>query len=121
MWEFPGGKVEPGESDIQAASRELLEELGVRVTGVGDVQYSVRDADSAFVIEFLRVEIEGEPRMIEHTALAWVEPGFLRRYRLAPSDRMYVDEVLLAEAEGGNGHLRRADDIGDERASPQRG
>ncbi|HET8656835.1 MAG TPA: (deoxy)nucleoside triphosphate pyrophosphohydrolase [Longimicrobiaceae bacterium] len=90
LWEFPGGKVEPGESDFQAVARELAEELGVRVRAVGGVEFSVADPGSDFVIVFLPVEIEGEPRCLEHAAVAWVPEDELLSLALAPSDRAFV-------------------------------
>lgn len=90
LWEFPGGKVEPQESDFQAVERELEEELGVRVREVGPVEFSIADPDSPFVIEFLPVEIDGEPRCIEHTALAWVSETDLLSLALAPSDLQFA-------------------------------
>ena len=94
LWEFPGGKVEPGESDLAAAQRELAEELGIHATGVGEVQFSIEDAGSDFVIEFLPVEIEGDPTCLEHSALAWVDVTDLLSYSLAPSDRRFALFVL---------------------------
>jgi len=94
LWEFPGGKVKEGESDLEAARRELAEELGVHVTDVGPVELSVRDPGSEFVIEFLPVTVQGEPRCLEHEALAWEEEGRLLTYDLAPSDRRYVEGRL---------------------------
>lgn len=90
LWEFPGGKVQEGESDDEAARRELAEELGVHVTRVHPVAYSVNDEGSEFLIEFLRVEIEGEPTCFEHTELAWVLPSDVLAYPLAPCDRRFV-------------------------------
>ena len=90
LWEFPGGKVEPGESDFEAVERELAEELGVRVREVGPVLFSINDPGSHFVIEFLPVEIEGEPRCLEHTALAWVTQDELLSLALAPSDLQFA-------------------------------
>ncbi len=80
-----------GESDLEAARRELAEELGVEVTGVGPVEFSVRDPGSDFVIEFLSVTIQGDPLCLEHMALAWEEEWKLPVYDLAPSDRRYVE------------------------------
>lgn len=90
LWEFPGGKVEPGESNFSAVARELEEELAVRVLAVGAVELSVHDPGSHFVIEFLPVVIEGEPQALEHSSLAWVHEDDLLGLPLAPSDRQYA-------------------------------
>jgi 8-oxo-dGTP diphosphatase len=91
LWEFPGGKCEPGESDTDAARRELREELGVEVVSVGAEELSVRDAGSPYLIVFVPVRIEGDPTCREHIALEWRRPSELRALPLAPSDRRYVD------------------------------
>jgi mutator protein MutT len=90
LWEFPGGKIEPNESDFEAVERELKEELGVRVRDVGRVEFSIDDPGSHFVIEFLPVEIEGEPKCLEHASLAWVTEEELLSIDLAPSDRQFA-------------------------------
>lgn len=90
LWEFPGGKVEPTENDFEAVERELEEELGIRVLEVGPVVFSTADPGSHFVVEFLPVNIVGQPQCLEHTALAWVADHELLQMPLAPSDRRYV-------------------------------
>jgi mutator protein MutT len=90
LWEFPGGKVERGETEFAAVQRELREELGVEVMAVGNVEYCVADPGSRFVIEFLPVAIVGEPVCHEHTRLKWVSPSKLLSYALAPSDHQYA-------------------------------
>jgi 8-oxo-dGTP diphosphatase len=94
IWEFPGGKVEPGETQFSAVQRELCEELGVDVVAVGDVEFSIADPGSEFVIQFLRVTIAGEPQCLEHASLAWVSPTELLDFPLAPSDRHYAMYLL---------------------------
>jgi 8-oxo-dGTP diphosphatase len=100
LWEFPGGKVEDGESDFEAVRRELAEELDVNVMDVGPVQFSIADADSPFVIEFLPVTIAGQPRCCEHTALSWMRECELLGLPLAPSDRRYVLHRLSNDHHG---------------------
>ena len=69
LWEFPGGKCEPGESISKAICRELREELDVDVIEVGKVELAVRDPASDYLIAFVPVRIEGEPVCHEHIEL----------------------------------------------------
>jgi 8-oxo-dGTP pyrophosphatase MutT (NUDIX family) len=94
LWEFPGGKIEAGESDFRAAQRELAEELELRTIRVGATRFAIDDLGSPFRIEFIDVSIEGTPRCIEHTELAWVAPDALLEFPLAPSDRRFVEHLL---------------------------
>jgi mutator protein MutT len=91
LWEFPGGKCEPGESYADAAQRELWEELGVEVTGIEVPEFTILDPGSAFEIAFVRVTIAGVPECREHIALQWGAPVELSQLPLAPSDRRFVE------------------------------
>lgn len=103
LWEFPGGKVKDGESDLEAVRRELKEELGVHVQEVGPVELSVLDPGAGFVVEFLPVIIQGDPQCLEHEALAWEVEDVLPCYPLAPSDRRYVEVRMERRRVAGNG------------------
>jgi mutator protein MutT len=91
LWEFPGGKCEPGETDALAIERELREELAVSVRSVGETLVALADPLSEFVVGFAPVCIEGNPECLEHSEIRWVAPDELRRMALAPTDRAFVD------------------------------
>lgn len=100
-WEFPGGKVEPGEEPADAIIREIREELGCAV--------AVTHRFPSFNHDYGRVVIEmipfvcafvsesAEPIAHEHVALAWVQPEELDRYDLAPADWPVVEAFRRAE------------------------
>jgi mutator protein MutT len=95
LWEFPGGKCEPGETDLAAITRELREELGVEVTNVGPEVFAIDDPGSSFRIAFLPVSVDGEPACHEHSAVSWKRLAELPDLPLAPSDRRFVEHRLL--------------------------
>jgi 8-oxo-dGTP diphosphatase len=88
FWEFPGGKVEEGETPEECLARELAEELGI-LTRIGEKcaeslhQY---DHGNFRVVAYLVDCIGGEPRPTVHDRLDWVEIDDLRGYQLAPAD-----------------------------------
>ena len=94
LWEFPGGKCEPGEADSDAISRELREELGIDVLAVGAEEFAIDDPGSPFRIAFLPVTTTGEPICHEHSALRWGTLDELAQLPLAPSDRRFIDTRL---------------------------
>ena len=97
-WEFPGGKLEKGETPQQALERELREELAIetRTGRIFDVQYS-RENDSELLILFFYTEIlSGEPQTVDCQAIAWTERESLLSFDLAAND-MRVAARLASE------------------------
>jgi len=90
QWEFPGGKIDPGESPEDTARRELAEELELSVVRVGELLRAVQDGSSPFVIEFYPVHVTGDPIALEHSELAWLTPVELGSLPLAPADEAFV-------------------------------
>lgn len=93
LWEFPGGKSEPGESDFDAVKRELAEELQVETTQVADALLELHDPGSPFLIAFVPTSIAGEPSAIEHSEIRWVPLDLLDSLPLAPSDAAFVQSL----------------------------
>ena len=92
-WEFPGGKIEAGESPEAALARELMEELDIRVD-VGRILDAVchRYADRDVLVLFYDCRIaEGEPRTVDCNAVAWAAPEAMRDYDFAGADRAFVE------------------------------
>lgn len=93
LWEFPGGKVEKGESFEQAVRRELDEELGLSTVFVGNVLYTSQDQDSVFRIHFLEVEVDGEPVAHEHDQITWCSLLQMVELPLAPTDLRFANNL----------------------------
>jgi 8-oxo-dGTP diphosphatase len=94
-WEFPGGKVEDGESGRVALGREIDEELQC-VVEVGEEIATTRYDDGRVVVvltTFWCRIVSGTPQLTEHTALRWVAPGKLGGLDWAPADVPAVELV----------------------------
>ena len=91
-WEFPGGKVEPGETDAEALIRECAEDLGVRVEVGRRVGPDVPLAHGRAVLRVFAVRLlDGDrPRALEHTAMRWLAADELGDVEWLPADRPIV-------------------------------
>jgi 8-oxo-dGTP diphosphatase len=95
FWEFPGGKVMQGESTADALSRELNEELGIRVTAFIHFFSLEHDyPDIQVAIDFFLVEEwQGVPNGAEGQSLQWVSAGELHESKLLPADQPLVEAL----------------------------
>lgn len=98
-WELPGGKVDPGESDVQALHRELLEELGVHVSLGEQLVGPLEDGrwplgDTYAMTVFLAQVTGGEPAPIEdHDELRWLTSADLYDVPWLPADLPIVEQL----------------------------
>ena len=95
LWEFVGGKVEPGETKEQALIRECREELAVTVS-VGEVFMDVvhEYPDLTVHLTLFHASIaEGEPQMLEHNDIKWITPREIPQYAFCPADVEILEEI----------------------------
>jgi len=89
LWEFPGGKIEAGETAAQCLVRELKEELGITVTAdceIAQGQDKLPDGRE-LLFHFVQGYLpKGEPQCTEHEALCWARPQALEQFRFCPAD-----------------------------------
>ena len=88
LWEFVGGKVEPGETKEAALARECMEELGV-VVQAKDVFLEVvhRYPDMTVDLTLFNAEIvSGTPKLLEHADIRWITPAEIDGYDFCPAD-----------------------------------
>jgi 8-oxo-dGTP diphosphatase len=98
-WEFPGGKVEPGESVRDALVREIIEELGAEITRADPWITQVFTYPHATVrLHFFRAtQWSGEPRAREHMALSWQDPGHISVSPMLPANGPVIKGLLLPD------------------------
>lgn len=95
LWEFVGGKVEPGETKEQALIRECREELAVTLS-VGkvfmEVDHEYPDLNVHLTL-FNAAISEGTPRMLEHNDIRWITVGEIIKYEFCPADEAILKKL----------------------------
>ena len=93
LWEFVGGKVEPGESREEALIRECMEELDVTVSPESvfmEVEHEYPDLTVHLTLFHARI-VSGEPKLLEHHALRWITVDEIDELEFCPAD----EEILV--------------------------
>ena len=95
LWEFVGGKVEPGETKEQALVRECQEELAVTLS-VGDAVMDVVHVYPDMTVHltlFNATIAEGEPQKLEHNDIKWIAPCEITNYEFCPADEEILAKI----------------------------
>ncbi|WP_348272589.1 (deoxy)nucleoside triphosphate pyrophosphohydrolase [Paenibacillus sp. BIHB 4019] len=100
LWEFPGGKIEQGESAQTCLRRELLEEMQIEIFphewfGVNDHYYGTTHIRlTAYKAKY----VSGEIILVDHDDYRWVSPEELKDYSFAPADIKFVEMLELEQS-----------------------
>ena len=95
LWEFVGGKVEPGETKEQALIRECQEELAITLS-VGDVFIDVLHEYPDITVHltlFNATIVEGAPQKLEHNDIQWISPAEISNYAFCPADEEILKKI----------------------------
>jgi len=98
LWEFPGGKIEMGESPEDALARELREELGIEAT-IGPLKIACTHSYGEVGILILFFEVlfwKGEPKTKHHTELEWIESADLPKKNIPDANRKNLKRIFDA-------------------------
>ena len=98
LWEFPGGKIEPGESPEECLVRECLEELEIEIEVLDlfeETKYSYPEREIEFMFFSASLK-KGVPTPNVHVSIKWVSPDMLGEYEFCPAD-VFVVERLAKE------------------------
>ena len=100
QWEFPGGKIEPGEEPKAALERELEEELGIRASvgpEVATIAHTYRNGNALELHFFLIASYEGEIENRIFKDVRWVERGTLPQFDFLEADKTLVEEIAAGK------------------------
>lgn len=99
LWEFVGGKLEPGESGEEALRRECREELDIEVEAKGVFMELVHEyPDITVQLTLYHAEIlSGEPKLLEHNDLRWITVGEINGYAFCPADASILERLKRTE------------------------
>jgi 8-oxo-dGTP diphosphatase len=98
-WEFPGGKCQPGESELDALRREIREELDVDIQGADKLLITVHEyADRTVELHFYRCTLEGTPRPMLGQELRWVTRDRLHELQFPPADAQLIEQLSQESA-----------------------
>ena len=95
LWEFVGGKVEPGETKEQALIRECREELAITLS-VGEVFMDVIHEYPDLTVHltlFNAAIVKSEPQKLEHNDIQWISPSEIQNYEFCPADEEILKEI----------------------------
>lgn len=95
LWEFVGGKLEPGETARQALIRECREELDVELS-VGEMFMEVVHEYPDITVHLTLLEASiaaGEPKLLEHNDIKWILPEEIPDYQFCPADRDILERI----------------------------
>lgn len=96
LWEFPGGKMEPGESEAECLAREIKEELNLDIAPIQRLTPVIHHYPNRTIelIPYLCDYVGGVIKLAEHRAYHWVLPDTLQDYSWCPADEPIVQEYL---------------------------
>ncbi len=95
-WEFPGGKIKPNETPDQALSRELFEELGIKIVAtdpLDSIEYQYAEHD-VVLLPFRIIDYTGTPKGLEGQELMWCSVNWLQNVNILPANCFLIERLL---------------------------